>query len=76
MTTVECARMEQLEKIARKDIRYQVLMQDLRAVEKEYNLVLHDLDDRQRNAICDFVSQCEEISWYMLELACRHMLFQ
>lgn len=75
MKPEERARMDRLEEIAKWDIHYQVLMQELREIERKYNLVLHDLDYQQRNVVCDFISQCEEISWYMLELACRHMRF-
>ncbi len=75
MDLEERKRMERLEEIAKQDLHYQVLMQELRAMEKEYDMVLRCLDDRQRNAVCDFVSQCEEISFHMLELACRYMRF-
>ena len=68
-------RMDALEAIAKQDPLYQQLLQQLALQEKEYNLALHQLEDRERNAVCDFVSQCEEISWRMLELACEHMRF-
>ena len=68
-------RMDALEAIAKQDPQFQQLLQQLTQIEKAYNLALHQLEDLERNAVCDFVSQCEEISWYMLELACRHMRF-
>ena len=68
-------RMDRLEEIARLEPQYHILMQEMRDIEKLYNLVLRDLDDQQRDAVCEFVSQCEEISWYMLELACYYMRF-
>ena len=48
MKPEERARMDRLEEIAKWDIHYQVLMQELREIERKYNLVLHDLDYQQR----------------------------
>lgn len=63
-------RMEQVEQLAKADTQYCRMMLDMRQIEKRYNAVLAKLSWEEQNAICDFVSQCEEISWRMLELAC------
>ena len=64
------ANMENVERMAAIDPQYQQMLLDMRAIEKRYNAVLATLSARDQNAICDFVSQCEEMSWRMLELAC------
>lgn len=62
--------MESVEKMAAADPQYRQMLLDMRAIEKRYNEVLATLARDDQNAICDFVSQCEEMSWRMLELAC------
>lgn len=75
MNPEERLRMDALEAIAKQDPRYRELIQQMYSIEATYNSVLHDMDDAERNAICEFVAQCEDVSWYMLELACRYMRF-
>ena len=62
--------MEKVEKLAESDRAYRQMMLDMRLIEKRYNSVLSKLSSEEQNAICDFVSQCEEMSFRMLELAC------
>ena len=66
------SKMEEIEQIAAEDPQYRQMLLDMRAIEKRYNAVLATLARDDQNAICDFVSQCEEMSWRMLELACLH----
>ena len=63
-------KMEEIEQMAAEDPQYRQMLLDMRAIEKRYNEVLATLARDDQNAICDFVSQCEEMSWRMLELAC------
>ena len=62
--------MDAVEKTAAEDPQYRQMLFDMRAIEKRYNEVLATLARDDQNAICDFVSQCEEMRWRMLELAC------
>lgn len=62
--------MEKIERIASVDPQYRQMLLDMRAIERKYNTVLSKLSTEEQNAVCDFVSQCEEMSWRMLELAC------
>ena len=75
MNQEERSRMNALEAIAKHDPVYQEMLFQMRDIEKRYNSVLSKLEGRERDDVCDFVSQCEEISYYMLELACRYMQF-
>lgn len=71
----ERARLEALESIAKQDPQYKELLRQMEEMERKYYGVLRTLSSEEQNAVCDFVSQCEEISWYMLGLACRYMRF-
>lgn len=59
-----------VEKAASDDPQYRQMLMDMRAIERKYNAVLSTFSAEEQNAVCDFVSQCEEMSWRMLELAC------
>lgn len=63
-------RMDIVAKLAQDDIPYRQMQIDMRAIERKYNAVLSKLSAEDQNSVCDFVSQCEEMSWRMLELAC------
>ena len=65
-------KMEEIEQMAAEDPQYRQMLLDMRAIEKRYNSVRATLARDDQNAICDCVSQCEEMSWHMLELACLH----
>ena len=62
--------MEMVERMAAADPQYRQMLFEMRAIERKYNDVLSGLSSEEQNAICDFVSQCEEMSWRMLELSC------
>ena len=64
----EC--IDKIQAAAMRDLQYRQMMLDMRLIEKRYNAVLSKLSSEEQNAICDFVSQCEEMSFRMLELAC------
>lgn len=68
-------RRDQLDALAQKDVAYICMLRDMVDMEKKYDAVLRKLSDDDRNAVCDFVSQCEDMSWRMLELACMFMQF-
>ena len=68
-------RMEWIEETAKGDAEYQRMLAELHPLEKSYFEVLRTLPTDQQDIICDFVSQCEEMSWRMLELAYMNMYF-
>lgn len=61
--------------IGQTEEQYNKMLQDMRELEKQYDAVLCQLPDKQRDIICDFVSGCEGMSWRMLEIACALMEF-
>jgi len=50
----------------------QMLIENKR-LEDRYESVLRILSAEQRDAVCDFVMQCEDMSWRMLEFACEQL---
>ena len=50
---------------------YQSMLAENRILEKKYDAILQTLPAEQQDIICDFVSQCEAMSWRMLEFACE-----
>lgn len=69
------ANMDKIEELAKVDLQYRQMLQDMRAIERKYNAVLATLPRQDHNAVCEFVAQCEEMSFRMLELACEYMVF-
>lgn len=61
--------------LAKGDDRYYSLLKELRILEKEYNRVLSALPEQEQDIICNFISVSEEMTWRMLEIACRYMDF-
>lgn len=55
------------------DPAYARMLSELTEMENQYNAVLRTLTVEQQDIICDFVSQCEEMSWRMLEFACEQL---
>ena len=53
------------------DPQYALMLEELCVLEKKYDAVLQTLPAHQQDVICDFVSQCEAMSWRMLEFACE-----
>ena len=68
-------RMDVLKQIAKVDTEYKTMFDEMYALEDNYNRVLGEISTEQMDVICDFVSQCEGMSYRMLELACIHMRF-
>ena len=50
---------------------YQSMLAENRILEKKYDAILQTLSAEQQDIICDFVFQCEAMSWRMLEFACE-----
>lgn len=68
-------RMGVIDAIAKGDDEYSDMLKELRILETRYFTVLDSLSVEQQNIICDFVSQCEGMSFRKLELACTYMRF-
>ena len=68
-------RMKLIELLAKGDEEYSRMLRENRELERKHDEVLQTLPTEQRDAVCDFVTQCEEMSWCMLELACTYMRF-
>lgn len=68
-------RMRIIQLLAESDTEYNNMLREIEILEKKYDLVLRTLPNDAQDVVCDFVSQCEEMSWRMLELACTHMRF-
>ena len=62
---------EKVQAMAEKDLQYRQMMRDMRLIERKNHQVLAKLSGEDQNAICDFVAQCGEVSFRMLELACE-----
>lgn len=75
MDTKRRTNMDKIEELAKTDLKYRQMLQDMRAIERQYNAVLAALPSQDQSAVCEFVSQCEEMSFRLLELACEHMEF-
>ena len=46
---------------------------EVRELEKEYEAAIGCLTEEQEKAVRDFVTQCEAMSWRMLQIACSIM---
>lgn len=55
------------------DPEYAMMLAELGPLEKKYDAVLQTLSMEQQDVVCDFVSQCEAMSWRMLEFACEQL---
>ena len=55
------------------DSQYAMMLEEIRILENRYEAVLQTLSMEQQDIICDFVSQCEAMSWRMLEFACEQL---
>lgn len=62
--------------LANYDPVYSEMLEELRSMERKYDVVLQKLPPEDQDAVCDFVSQCEAMSCRLLELACSRMAFQ
>lgn len=68
-------KMERVEKLALKDQKYQRMMKENKELEILFDEVINKLPSAQRAIAWDFVMQCEDMSRYVLRLACEHMEF-
>lgn len=68
-------RMYLIELISQSDVQYRQMLDEIRILEKRYDAVLRTLPSEQQDVVCDFVSQCEGMSEYLLQLACTYMRF-
>lgn len=68
-------RMNTIELLAKSDAEYCRMIRQMRERERNYDAILQTLPNDQQDAVCDFVSQCEDMSRRKLELACIHMRF-
>lgn len=55
------------------DPKYAMMLAELGPLEKKYDAVLQTLSMEQQDVVCDFISQCEAMSWRMLEFACEQL---
>ena len=55
------------------DPQYARMLIENRILEERYESVLRTLTVEQQDAVCDFLMQCEAMSWRMLEFACEQM---
>ena len=54
-----------------RDPEYARMLEEIRILENKYEAVLRTLSTEQQGIICDFISQCENMSWRLLEIACE-----
>lgn len=66
-------RLDHVEALAKEDEQYSRMLREMAILEERYFSVLSRLSYEQQDIISDFVSQCEGISWRMLELACENI---
>lgn len=67
---------ELLQAIARLDPIYQIKMRKGSALERKFDRIAGKLDENDRDMVWDFVMQNEDISQYVLYLACQYMEFK
>ena len=56
-------------KIGQSEEQYAKMLGEMKEIEANYQSLLQTLSNDQQDIICDFVSQCEGMSWRMLEIA-------
>lgn len=54
---------------------YAKMLQEMAVLEDKYESAVTQLPEEQEEIVRDFVSQCEGMSWRMLEIACALMRF-
>ena len=59
--------------MGQRDPEYASMLEEIRILENRYESVLRTLSMEQQDIVCDFVSQCEGMSWRMLEFACEQL---
>lgn len=76
LTENEKLRLKTLWDISQADPEYKIMLEENRELERRYELVLRGLSPEDQDAVCDFVSQCEAMSWRILEIAAQKMIFR
>lgn len=56
--------------VGQSEEQYARMLVQMKEMEARYEAVLQTLSNEQQDVICDFISQCEGMSWRMLEIAC------
>ncbi len=67
---------ELLQAIARLDPIYQLKMREGSVLERKFDKMIGELDSDKGDLAWDFVMQNEDISQYLLYLACQYMEFK
>ena len=63
----------QIWKMAQTEEVYAQMLERLRPVDAKYEAILSKLPEDQRDTICDFVCQCEDMRWRLVQIACEIM---
>lgn len=61
--------------MAQEDPIYRMMLRQLKELDRDFDRVMQNLPDRDRDVVSDFISLCEEMSTRMLEVACESMEF-
>ena len=61
--------------LSQAETEYRRMLEEIRELEKEYESALALLPKKQEDAVRDFLSHCEAMSWRMLQIACSMMDF-
>lgn len=62
-------------KISQTEPKYREMLLQIRTMENAYEEALSLLPKEQEAAVRDYISQCEAMSWRMLQIACAVMAF-
>ena len=65
----------QIWELSQTETEYRKMLLEIRELEEEYEKAISLLPQKQEDAVRDFVSQCEAMSWRMLQIACARMRF-
>ena len=68
-------RLEKIEQMAVQDEAYGKMLVGIRRLEKQLNEAVSNLPVDQSDIIWDYIMICEEMSHYVLHLACLNMIF-
>ena len=61
--------------IGQTEPEYAKMLREMAVLEDQYESAVTQLPEDQEEIVRDFVSQCEGMSWRMLEIACALMRF-
>lgn len=63
-------KLARVEELTKKDLQYHRMMQEYKALEKEFDKTVGQLPDHVRDIVWDYVMLCEDMSERKLQLAC------